>query len=142
MHGIKLKKIFENGLSSSDSKAVLKTLYNMKGNSNGNKIGICRDENINGLLHNASLGCYVINLDDLRMFHNSDILCPSNKDLIQFMKSNPNKYQICDLHERLKNNQPTICAKVKAEYLAEYCQKYEADLKETMDSLLILNNLK
>ena len=137
IHGIKMKKIVENGLTSSESKAVLRALYHMNTNQKAKRIGICRDENINGLLHNAGLGSFVINLDDLIMFQNSIDKCPSNNDLRLTMKNNPNKYQICDIHERLRNNEFPICAKVKAEYIGDFCQTYQ---NESLKNLLSINN--
>ena len=108
---------------------------------NADKIGICRDVNINGLLHKAGLGKYVVDLDDLEMFKNTSNKVPSNKDLQVFMKSYPQKYTICGIHDRLKSEDIPICAKVKAEFLADYCMKYKADVEETMSSILNLEEI-
>lgn len=135
IHGIKFKKHIENGLASSESKAVLRTLYHMNSNEKAKKIGICRDENINGLLHYAGLGSQIINLDDLFMFQNSNDNCPSNNELKLFMKTNSNKYSICEIHDQLRNNDLPICAKVKAEFIADYCQSYQKNLTVAMKSL-------
>src|SRR5882757_1409104 len=89
IHGIKVKKNADCGLTISDAKAVLRTLYNMTSwNNKVNRIGICRDPNINGLLYKAGLGNYVVELDDLLILKNSKYKVPSNKDLQSFMKNN------------------------------------------------------
>ena len=44
IHGIKTKKPVENGLSLSETKTVLKTLYNLSNNTNSKYIGICREK--------------------------------------------------------------------------------------------------
>ena len=86
VHGIKLKTSIEHGLSNSECRAVLRTLYHMN-NSLAKYIGICRDENINGLLYSAGLGSFVIDLDNLVSVNNQTIICPSNKDLQNLMKN-------------------------------------------------------
>src|SRR5882757_3230738 len=123
IHGIKVKKNVDYGLALSDAKAVLRTLYHMTSwNSNGNRIGICRDPNINGLLHKAGLGSYVVELDDLSIFKNTEDMIPSNKDLQSFMKNDPMKYTICPIHESLKTSDHPLCAKVKTEFIADFCK--------------------
>ncbi len=91
IHGINLKYSVKLGLAQSETRAVLRTLYNMgdngaKAGSKAKYIGICRDENINGLLYKAGLGANVIDIDNLEMFQHSSIKCPSNKDLQVVMK--------------------------------------------------------
>ena len=125
IHGIKLKKFSENGLSLSESKAVLKTLYQIGGNTKAKYIGICRDENINGLLFKSGLGKYVVELDFLNIFKKPGEICPSNQDLKLAMKNDPNKYQICEMHEKLWNEEQPLCAKVKAEFVADYFKNQE-----------------
>ena len=143
IHGIKLKKNIDCALGLSDSRAVLRSLYHMNSwKCKANRIGICRDPNINGLLHKAGLGKFVIDLDELAMFKNSSDKVPSNKDLQEFMKINSQKYTICDIHERLKNGEMPLCAKVKAEYLADFCFNYQSNLDETIKSLLVLDNIQ
>ena len=124
INGIKLKNNFEFGLSISETKAVLRSLYHICDNSNGKYIGICRDGHINGLLFKAGLGNYVYDLDNLNQFKNSTDKCPSNKDLQYILKSNPKQFSICKLHDRLRTDDVPICAKVKSEFLAEYCITY------------------
>ena len=142
VHGIKVKKNFECGLAISETKAVLRSLYHMTSWTNGgNRIGICRDVNVNGLLHKAGLGGYVVELDDLSIFRNTEDGVPSNKDLQLFMKTIPTKYTICNMHENLKCDDYPLCAKVKAEYLADFCQTYQKNLDDSMKSLINLNQL-
>jgi hypothetical protein len=128
IHGIKLKKQVENGLASSDTKSVLRTLYHMADNGFGKYIGICRDENVRGLLYKAGLGSFVMEMDNLICFQNAMDHCPSNKDLQVVIKNDPNKYVMCSLHDRLRNNEFPICAKVKAEYIGEYCKEYDENV--------------
>jgi|SRR5882757_2223562 len=142
IHGIKVKKNFDCGLAISDSKSVLRCLYQMTSwTGGGNRIGICRDVNINGLLHKAGLGGYVVELDDLSMFRNTEDKVPSNKDLQDFLKNNPIKYTICSMHESLRCDDYPLCAKVKAEYLADFCRSYQHNLDQSLKSLINLNNL-
>ena len=124
----------------SEAKAVLRSLYQMYSSGDPKYIGICRDESINGLLHKSGLGSYVIDLDDLNIFNNSNDKCPGTNDLQLFMRNNPNKYEICCLHDKLRNDERPVCAKVKAEFIADFIQKYESDVKETIDSLIKMDN--
>ena len=94
----------------------------MANTTNGKYIGICRDMNINGLLHKAGLGRFVVDLDNLNIFKSNNETCPSNEDLQALMKSEPDRYSICELHDKLLIDKSPICAKVKAEYIAEYCK--------------------
>ena len=124
IHGIKLNKKSDYGLAQSEVRAVLRTLYAMANNSKAKYIGICRDENINGLLHKAGLGIFVVNMDNLNIFRNTLDACPSNKDLIELMKNNKNLYSVCDLHDKFKNDCIPICAKVKAEFISDFCNNF------------------
>src|SRR5437868_10507504 len=45
INGIRLKKTVDIGLTQSDVKAVLKTLYNINNDSSAKYIGICGDDN-------------------------------------------------------------------------------------------------
>jgi len=142
IHGIKVKKNADCGLAISDAKAVLRTLYHMTSwKSNSNRIGICRDPNINGLLHKAGLGIYVVELDDLQIFKNTEDKVPSNKDLQLFMKNNPKNYTICPMHEALKCTEYPICAKVKAEFIADFCKNYQSNIDESLKSLLSFDQM-
>ena len=141
IHGIRVKRNIDCGLALSETKAVLRTLYHMNSwNTDADKIGICRDPNINGLLYKAGLGKYVVELDDLSMFKNTEDSVPSNKDLQNFMKNEPLKYTVCELHDRLKTDETALCAKVKAEFIADFCIKYQIQYLERMKSLIDLNN--
>lgn len=121
VHGIRLKKSIEHGLAASEVKAVLRTLYHMAGSTNAKYIGICRDENINGLLYKAGLGNYVVDIDSISLFRNTVEKTPSNKDLKLFMENNKNKYSVCRIHDVLRNGEIPLCAKVKAQFIADYC---------------------
>ncbi len=136
IHGIKLKKQVENGLAFSDFKAVLRTLYHMADTGIGKYIGVCRDENIKGLLHKAGLGSYVVEMDYLSMFQNTSDQCPSNADLQNTLKMEPTKSIICHIHDRLKNNDYPNCAKLKAECIANFCIDYESSLTKESNNLL------
>lgn len=121
IHGIRLKKYSEYGLASSEFKAVLRTLYHVASQPNKHYIGICRDDNINGLLYQAGLGNFVYDLDGLDIMLNSGEKCPSNKDLQLVMKQDPNRYEICGQHDKLRIDEMPLCAKVKAEFIANFC---------------------
>ncbi|MGH7748209.1 MAG: hypothetical protein ACREQ5_26150 [Candidatus Dormibacteria bacterium] len=125
IHGIKLNKRVDNGLALSDINAVLRTLYHMSDDNKAKCIGICRDENIKGLLYKAGLGNYVVEIDNLLMFDRTTDKCPSNPELQIVMQNNPNKYVICNLHDNLKTYDYPICSKVKAQYIGEYCKEYQ-----------------
>ena len=122
VNGIKLKKKNEFGLAQSEVKAVLRTLYSMAKQTKAKYVGICRDEYINSLLFKAGLGNFVVDLDHLNIFRSSTQHCPSNQDLIEYLKVNSNKYSICDLHDRLQTNEMPLCAKVKAEFVYDFCK--------------------
>lgn len=141
VNGIKMKQHFENGLALSETKAVLRSLYHMNTDSNAKYIGICGDEYIVGLLYKAGLGNVVHDLDKLNDVTYFKRTVPTNEDLQQFMKRYPDKYKICKIHERLRNNQIPICAKVKAQYLADFFQSIERDkLEAHSDIVTYINN--
>ena len=122
VHAIKSKKTIDLGLSQSDFKSVLRTLYHMSKYQpkDAKYIGIVRDQYIFGLLHRAGLGHLVVDLDNLSIF-NAENKCPSNVDLRIAMKNN-NKYNCCYLHDQLRINDMPICAKAKAEYVHDICE--------------------
>ena len=120
VHGIKLKKSVENGLAMSDIKAILRGLYHLSNQSTAKYIGICRDENVKGLLYNANLGNYVVDLDHLQELSEKNIKCPSNQYLQAVMKSDLKRFNLCNLHDHLTNGEQPICAKVKAEFLYNF----------------------
>jgi len=123
VHGIRLKRNVQFGMTQSDYKAVLKTLYHLSADdSNAKFIGIIRDANIFGLLHRAGLGHFVVDLDQLEIFRHNNLSCPSNVDLRNAMKNNSNKYKVCDIHEHLRNNEFPICAKVKSQFVFDTCK--------------------
>ena len=143
IHGIKVKNHVDCGLALSESRAVVRSLYHMNSwKCESKRIGICRDPNISGLLHKAGLGKFVIDLDELAMFKNTTDKVPSNKDLQEFMRKYPQKYTICSLHDKLKSGEVPLCAKVKAEFIADYCLNYQTNLNETIKSIIDLENIE
>ncbi len=136
IHGINLKNVIKFGLAQSETRAVLRTLYHMAGNGSESKyIGICRDENINGLLYKAGLGSFVIDIDNLEMFQHSEVKCPSNKDLQTVMQNDPVLYAPCHLHDNLMSDDKPLCAKVKAQYIADFCKNYTIVYNETNNKM-------
>lgn len=120
INGIKLKRNFENALAASDIKPVLKTLYHLNSNNNAKYIAIIRDEGLDGLLYKSGLGNYVIHLDNVNIIRNSSL--PNNETIRQYLKKNSENYTVCSIHDRLRINEFPFCAKVKAEFLADYCR--------------------
>ena len=45
------------------------------------------------------------------------------------------------MHENLKCDDYPLYAKVKAEYLADFCQTYQKNLDDSMKSLINLNQI-
>ena len=132
LNGIKLKRNFENGLAASDIKPVLKTLFHMNNNPNGKYIGIRQsDIQLEGLLYKAGLGNHVVHLENLANLPKF----PDLQWIRDFIKSNPNKHIICQLHDRLKINEPANCAKVKAEIIADWI-KLSKDIEREQDQRL------
>lgn len=128
VNGIPMKSHFDNGLALSETKAVLRTLYHLNSDSKAKYIGICGDEYIVGLLYKAGLGNFVYDLSKLNDVTQFQRSVPTSEDLQQFMKRFPDKYQICKIHDRLRNSEIPICAKVKAQYLADYFFELAADM--------------
>lgn len=123
IHGIKAEKKFDHAVSSGEFISVLRTLYHVTKSydSNHHFIGICRDENIKNLLFKAGLGEYVFDLDNLNVFREKLIKCPSNKELTSIIKSQPDRYKICFMHDKLNNDEIPVCAKVKSTIIADFC---------------------
>src|SRR6266481_5810957 len=129
INGIRLKKSTEGGLSLSDTKAVLKTLYHLNNSHKAKFIGICGDDHINGLLHKAGLGCFVKDLNYLDVFKQNNVTLPTNEIIRTSLRQNFDKYKVCPLHDYfLKNNDFPLCAKVKAEFIANYCLSFPTRL--------------
>jgi hypothetical protein len=122
IHGIKLKKNFENGLPASELKTLLKCIYNITRSEDidSNYIGICKDERISGLISKSNLGKYVVELDKLDIFEKNSIDFPKEENIKDFLFKNVQNYPVCDLHENLKNN-IALCSRAKAKYIAEVC---------------------
>lgn len=112
LHGMKLKKNFENGLTISELKPVIKSLYHIAGLDNEIAKYICvvRNEYITSHLYNAGMGLYVTFLDQ---FH-ENINYITEEDYQNFVKEN----KTCNLHENVNDKFP-LCAAVKAKYIAQ-----------------------
>jgi hypothetical protein len=130
LHGIKLKKSFENGLPSSEIKCVLKCIYHITKSYDyeSTYIGICKGDNISGILAKAGLGKYVIEIDNLELFRRNSLKFPSNEVIRTEIAKKTVDYPSCYLHEKLKNDTVPLCSKAKAEYIAFLC--YDTALKE------------
>jgi len=122
IHGIPIVSKYENSLTMSEIKPVLKTLYNLS--ENGKYIGINSDENLKGMLYKCGLGSVTVDLDTLQEFKKTNNKCPRDDDLQFIMKQDVNRFNICNLHNRLQSQNFPICVKVKAEFLYEYCKTY------------------
>ena len=62
-------------------------------------------------------------MDNLKIFRDSINKCPSNTDLKIILKNQPDRYHICGLHDLLRDGSLPLCAKVKAEFIADYCRE-------------------
>lgn len=133
IHGIKLKKNFEFGLALSEVRAVLRTLYHINSGSDAKYIGIIGDDIMKGLLFKAGLGSYVIDVNYLNVFKQTNTRCPTNEMIITHIKLNPEKYSFCTIHERLKNNESPICARIKAEFIANYCLNFSKSISSRLN---------
>lgn len=123
IHGMKMKKSFDFGIAGSEFKAVLKTLFNMvNDNLKGGFIGVQPGDRIIGYLHASGLGNYVTDLDYLNVIQKANLKCPDDEMIRNVIKQHPEKFKVCSLHESLNINEPPLCAKVKAEIIANYCQ--------------------
>ena len=121
INGIRLKKSIDSGLALSETRAVLRTLYHLNENSKAKFIGVIPEDNITGLLYKAGLGSYVKDLNQLSIFKNSEGI-PSNSIIKSEIENKSGEYKICKLHDfNLIDNSLPFCAKIKAEYLANYC---------------------
>ena len=121
INGLKLKRNFENALAASDIRPVLRTLFHLNSHC-GKYIAVLRDEPLYGILHKSGIGNNVVYLDNLNILRNSNISLPTIENFRQYLKKNPDTYTICPIHDRLLINDNPICAKVKAEYFADYCK--------------------
>lgn len=132
INGIRLKKTTEAGLSLSETKAVLRTLYHLN-DSKAKLIGICGDDNINGLLFKAGLGSYVKDLKFMDIFKQSNTTLPTNEMIRSTIKQKMDNYKVCNMHDRLLvNNEFPLCAKVKAEFIANYCMNFQTRITPTI----------
>jgi hypothetical protein len=122
IHGIKLKRNYDNALAVSDLKSVIRTLFHLNSASNAKYIAIARDENLEGLFYKSGLGNYLTYLDNINVLRNTNTVLPSNEAIKQYLKKNPDNYNICGLHEKLRQGDMPLCSKVKAEFLANFCK--------------------
>jgi hypothetical protein len=125
IHGIKQKKTIENALPSSDAYAVIKCLYHLtkRENIDSDYIGISKEENIAPLIYKSGLGNYIFELDNLDLFKSTNIKFPTIADIKYIIASDSKKYNFCNLHDKLRNDEIPLCAKVKCEIIANYIQQ-------------------
>ena len=138
INGIKLKRNFDNALASSDIKPVLRTLFHLNNNSKAKYIGITKDDNLDGLIYKSGLGNYVFHLENLSPFKQSNIQLPNNDVIRQYLKKYSDRYVMCPIHDRLRINENPICAKTKAEILADFCK----NLNQNNPPSVIIDNSK
>ena len=138
LNGIKLKRNFEYGLASSDIKLVLRTLFHMSYNNSGKYIGISSsDHQLEGLLHKSGLGNHIVILERLKS-QRVYAAFPDLSLIRDSIQTNPNKYIVCQYHDRLRINQPPSCAKIRAEIIAEWCKmtkEYSQDQERRLQEL-------
>lgn len=147
IHGIKLKKHYENGLPSSDLKTILKCLYHLTKSDDydASYIGVCKDEKISGILSRANLGRYVVEIDSLDLFKRMNIQFPNNDMIRKELTDKIESFPICEIHESLKNNMIPICSKAKAKFIANYCMQTaenEKILIKNMNNIENNNHIK
>ena len=124
VNGIRLKNSSNTGLALSETRAVLRTLYHLNESSTAKYIGITEDDNITGILFKAGLGSYVKNLNQLKIFE-KNFKIPSNDVIRSQIELESNEFKVCKLHDMyLTNNVKPFCAKIKAEFLAQYCMNF------------------
>ena len=128
VHGIKVKKVVENGMASSDISSVIKCLYQMTkiNGSIGDYIGIIREENICPIIYKAGLGKHVVELDELQILIKNNTTLPTFGDIKYMVSVDPTKYKPCSLHEILRTQEVPVCAKAKAEIIANHLQQLNA----------------
>ena len=124
-HGIKVKKVIENGMASSDISSVIKCLYQITkiDGSVGEYIGIIREENVSSIIYKAGLGKHAVELDELKILIKNNTTLPTFGDIKYMVSADPNKYKPCSLHEILRTQEIPVCAKAKVEILANYLQQ-------------------
>lgn len=120
LNGIKLKRNFDNALASSDIRQVLKTLFHLNNKSTAKYIGITNDEKLDGIIYKSGLGNYIFHLENLSSMKQNNLQLPNNDIIRQYLKKYPDRYLICPIHDRLTINEYPICAKAKAEIIADY----------------------
>ena len=126
-HGIKVKKVIENGMASSDISSVIKCLYQITRleGSVGDYIGILREENIAPIVFRAGLGKHVVELDDLQILTKNNTILPTFGDIKYMISSDPTKYKPCSLHEILRTQEIPVCARAKVEIIANHLKQLQ-----------------
>ena len=125
VHGIKLKKLSENGLPSSDLKTILKLIYLLTASdeSDSSYIAVCKEDKISGILSKANLGKFVLEIDSFDLFKRNGLVFPTNDIIRREITRNVEDYPICSYHETLKNNSIPLCSMSKAKFIANYCKQ-------------------
>lgn len=136
INGVKLKRNFENALAASDIKPVLRTLFHLNSNVNAKFIGIVKNDGLDGLLYKSGLGAYITYLDNLNVMKHTQL--PNDEFIRQFLKKNSDNYIICPIHDRLRISEFPYCAKVKAQFLADYI----SNVVKSQQSSLVENTSK
>lgn len=118
-HGIRLRKILANALPSSDASAVIKCLYHLakREDYEADYIGICKEENIAPIIFKAGLGKFILEIDYLDIFQKTNSKLLSLAEIKYLVSTDPIKYKPCTLHDNLRNNGLSVCAKVKCDII-------------------------
>ena len=142
IHGIKLKKIAENGMASSEVGSILKCLYQVTKieGSRADYIGILREEKVSSILFKAGLGKYVLELEDLQILNKSNTSMPSFGDFKYIIGTEISKYKPCSLHEPLRTSETPICARAKAEIVANHLQQINAQQQQQPKPIMYQNH--
>ena len=113
MSWIKVKKVVENGMASSDISSVIKCLYQITKieGSIGDYIGIIREENVAPIIYKAGLGKHAVELDDLEILLKNNTTLPTFGDIKYMVGSDRQKYKPCSLHEILRNSRNSSLCK-------------------------------
>ena len=131
-HGIKVKKTVENAMASSDVSSVIKCLYQVTkiDGGVGDYIGIIREENIAPIIYKAGLGKHVVELDDLQILAKNNTTLPSFSDIKYIINSDSTKYKPCSLHDNLRTPEIPVCARIKAEIIANHLKQLNAQQQQ------------
>ena len=92
----------------------------------GDYIGIIREENVAPIIYKAGLGKHAVELDDLEILLKNNTTLPTFGDIKYMVGSDRQKYKPCSLHEILRTQEIPVCAKAKAEIIANHLQQLNA----------------